>query len=242
MSSPYQHIRSYPHREDTFKDTFMPFFTQERNDAAESLIVKNATALYYRACCLNLGDFQWSDLTLFSLLNSFKHFALDSDELSVLLECYKTLYPHEPVELCFLSTVARKYSNIMLGTEKFGSKMDCRNLCSARIMASWTTSDGSIDTTAARRPGIITFYIVHSVKINGIFFQHVFAVVWWYKLDDDQDYFGKPVQVWKLNDYEPCGPALFMPVQRIAQRYACCSVTLNGHEKLVVSPVPRLFH
>ena len=84
-----------------FQDTFMPFFTQERNDAAESLIVKNATALFYSACCLNLGDFQWSDLTLVNLPNSFKHFALDSDELSVLLECYKTLYPHEPVELCF---------------------------------------------------------------------------------------------------------------------------------------------
>ena len=59
-----------------------------------------------------------------------------------------------------LSTVARKYSNIKLGTEKFGSKMDCRNLRSARIMASWRTSDGSIDTTAARRPGIVTFYMV----------------------------------------------------------------------------------
>ena len=70
----------------------------------------------------------------------------------------------------------------------------------------------------------------------------VFAVVWWYKFDEDQEYFGKPVQVWKRDEYEPCGPALFMPVQRIAQRYASCSVTLNGHRKLIVSPVPRLFH
>jgi len=94
----------------------------------------------------------------------------------------------------------------------------------------------------ARRSGIVTFYIVHSVKINGQFNQHVFAVVWWYKFDEDQEYFGKPVQVWKLDEYEPCGPALFMPVQRIAQRYASCSVTINGRKKLIVSPVPRLFH
>ena len=111
-----------------FKDTFMPFFTQESSDPAESLIVKNATALFNSACCLNLGDFQWSNLTHVTLPRSFKHFALDPDELRLLLHCYKTLYPHETIELPFLSRVARKYSNIMLGSEKFGSKMDCRNL------------------------------------------------------------------------------------------------------------------
>ena len=123
-----------------------------------------------------------------------------------------------------------------------GSKMDCRNLRSARVMASWTADDGSIDINAPRRPGIVNFYLVHSVKINGEFFQHAFAVVWWIKTDHDQGHFGKPAQVWKRYDYEPSGPAVFMPVQRIAQRFACCSVKLNGVDKLVVSPIPRLFH
>ena len=41
---------------------------------------------------------------------------------------------------------------------------------------------------------------------------------------------------------EPCGPALFMPVQRIRQKYACSSVTLHGVKKLVSSPIPRVFH
>ena len=76
-----------------FQDTFMPFFIQERNDAVESLIVINAIALFNSTCCLNLRDFQWSDLTLVSLPNSFKRFALDSDELGVLLDCCKTLHP-----------------------------------------------------------------------------------------------------------------------------------------------------
>ena len=109
-------------------------------------------------------------------------------------------------------------------------------------MASWAASDRLNDISTVRRPGIVTFYIVHSVKINEKFVQHVFAVVWWNKGDKDQDFFGKPVQVWKFDEYEPCGPALFMPVQRIAQKYACCSVTLHGHTKLVTSPLPRLFH
>ena len=35
----------------------------------------------------------------------------------------------------------------------------------------------------------------------------MFAVVWWYQFDENQEYLGKPVQVWKLNEYAPCGPA-----------------------------------
>ena len=126
-----------------FQDNFMPFFAQERKDLSESLIVKNAIRLFNSACCLNLGDFQWSNLALVGLPNIFKHFVLDADELKLLLDCYKTLYPRKQTEIS--SSVARKYSNIMLRTEKFGSKMDCRNLRSARIIASWTAEDGSID-------------------------------------------------------------------------------------------------
>ena len=145
---------------------------------------------------LNLGDFQWSDLTLVSLPSSFRHFALDAEELKVLLECYQTLYPREEIKL--VSCVARKYTLFLeLRTEKFGSKMDCRNLRSARIMASWTGDDGSIDTTAARRPGVVNSYILHSVKLNGNFHQYAFAVVRWYKTDHDQEHFAKPAEVWK---------------------------------------------
>ena len=44
-----------------------------------------------------------------------KHLALDSDELGVLLGCYKTLYPNEHIELACLSMIfARTYSTIFL--------------------------------------------------------------------------------------------------------------------------------
>lgn len=70
-----------------FQDTFLPFFSQERSNSVESLNVRNAIALFNSACCLDVEDCCWSDLTLVSLPNSFKHFALDSDELRVLLGC-----------------------------------------------------------------------------------------------------------------------------------------------------------
>lgn len=140
-----------------FQENFMPFFAREKGDFSDHLIVSNATQLFNSAHCLNLGDFQWSDLTLVGLPSRFKHFVLDSDELRVLNDCYKTMYPIEKIELT--SSVARKYSTIMLGTEKFGSTMDCRNLQSARVMASWTTDDGCIDTSAPSRPGIVRQFL-----------------------------------------------------------------------------------
>ena len=97
-----------------------------------------------------------------------------------------------------------------------------------------------IDTSVPRRPGIVNFYIVQTVKVSGEFHQHAFAVVWWYKTDCDQGHLGKPAQILKLHDYEPCGPSLFMPVQRIVQKFACCSVEVNGVDKLMVSLIPRI--
>ena len=89
-----------------FQEIFLPFFFHESHDLYENFVVNNATSLFNSAYCLNLGDFQWSDLTLVSLLSSFKHFALNPDELRLLFECYKALNPREEIELS--SSVARK--------------------------------------------------------------------------------------------------------------------------------------
>ena len=47
-----------------FQENFMPFFAQEKGDFSDHFIVSNATQLFNSARYLNLGDFQWSDLTL----------------------------------------------------------------------------------------------------------------------------------------------------------------------------------
>ena len=98
-----------------FQEHFLPFFSQESHDLSENFGVNNATKLFNIAYYLNLRDFQWGDLTLVSPPNSFKHFALNPDELRLLFECYKALYPREEIELS--SSIARKFSNVLLGTE-----------------------------------------------------------------------------------------------------------------------------
>ena len=98
-----------------FRDHFMPHFVQEKTDLFEGFIVKNATKLFKCACCLNLEERHWSDVTLVNFSNSFKHFSLDDDGLKLLLEGYKALYQDKEIELP--SSIVRKYSNVMLGTE-----------------------------------------------------------------------------------------------------------------------------
>ena len=88
----------------------------------------------------------------------------------------------------------------------------------------------------------VNFYILHSVKLNGKYHQHSFAVVWWFKADGEKEHFGKPAQVWKRYDYVPCGPAHLYTCTRMRQKFACCSVKLNKAEKVVVNLIPRSFH
>ena len=69
----------------------MPFFNKEGSSCGENFSFKTATQLINSACCWHLKHFQWSDLTLVSLPSTYKQFGLDSDELDLLLDCYKIL-------------------------------------------------------------------------------------------------------------------------------------------------------
>lgn len=60
-------------------------------------------------------------------------------------------------------------------------------------MVFWIIDDGCIDIFVLSRFGIVNFYIIYSVKINGEFYLYVFVIVWWYKVDCDEGYFGKLV-------------------------------------------------
>ena len=227
-----------------FQDTFLPFFNQTRNGCGDvaNFSAINAIQLLKNSRVNRLEDIPWSHFSLVGFPTSYKHIALEEEEMHLLVGCYQALYPEEGISVACLQSVARKYAYILLGSEKFGSKMDCRSLRSARVMASWVGEDGRIDSSAEKRPGKVNFYVLHSVKIKDECRQHVLACIWWYKADCDKDVYGNPVQVWQANEYENCGPSTFMPVQRIAQTFAASSVKQRGKEKLIVNPIPRTFH
>jgi len=72
--------------------------------------------------------------------------------------------------------------------------------------------------------------------------QFVFACVNWHSRDNEIDCYGNPAQVWKAREFDVPGPAVFMPVQRILSTFAACSVKRQNFDKLVVTPMPRLFN
>ena len=76
------------------------------------------------------------------------------------------------------------------------------------------------------RSGIIRYFIVHSLEIEGSQESHAFAVVNWLKSSEEDFGFGNPLLVWHPNDFEHAGPAVFLPVQRI---YLVTKSTLDKH-------------
>jgi len=226
-----------------FSENFVQFFDEQRKTVIENFNALNATKLFNAATCYNLGEVNWSDLRYLILPNSYKLVAIDSDDLQLLLSCYKVIYPHSNIALSSLALCARKYPRVSLGTETFGSKMDNRNLRSSRILASWSDKNGNINPSADVRPGQVNFFIKHCVEIDNVPCEHVFACICWYSHDESKDHFKKPIQVWKLKTFDNPGPSIYLPVQRIMQTFACCeSVQISGEKKLIISPIPRLYY
>ena len=96
-----------------------------------------------------------------------------------------------------LSKTVRRFGSIIIGPEKFGSKLECRSLRSARIIASWTDNHGIISPNAVLWPGRVDCFIQHTLKVGSQSQQHVFALVDWYTEDESKDKYGKPVEVWE---------------------------------------------
>ena len=89
------------------------------------------------------------------------------------------------------------------------------------------------------RPGIIRYFIVHSVEINGQQNIHVFAVVDWLTSSEQDFGYGNPLSVWLAKDFENAGPAVFLPVQRIHSKFLSADKLYSGQNYLVVSPICR---
>ena len=92
---------------------------------------------------------------------------LDSDDCQLLEETYQAMYPDKHMLPGMVGEVCRKYSSVLLAGEKIGSRMECRSLQSARIMASWADQDGQVSSRAAFRPDIVLFFFTNTIKFRG---------------------------------------------------------------------------
>jgi len=119
-----------------FQENFMPFFKQSSTFESSEFSAINALYFSKSACCHDLKEVTWNDLSLVNLPNSYQYMTLDVDDLNLLLECYRHLLPADDhLTIDSLSSIARRYAYVFLGSKKFGSKKDNKSLRSARVMA-----------------------------------------------------------------------------------------------------------
>ena len=223
-----------------FSETFTPFFKKFRQ-TAECMPV-GSSALLRISTHAHLGVVDWSDISCLTLPSAYKFMHLDFNDRQLLTETYQAMYPESHIEPVMVGEVCRKYSSVTLAEEKVGSRLECRTLRSARVMASWADNNGHINPSAAVRPGFVKFFFVNTVKFEGDQYKkHVFACIDWYKEDSQKELYRHPVEVWKLKSFNQAGPATFMPVQRLHCKFADAHLKINGVEKLIVCPIQRTF-
>ena len=141
-------------------------------------MIKLGPKLINAALSSNLLDIDWRMLESEVCLPRFHRVrTLDTDDLSSLLAVYKSMYGERITSVDCMANTVRRFGSVVIGPEKFSSKLDCRSLRSARIIASWTDHEGSISGCAGLTPGNVDCYIQHIVKMESERWPHVFALV-----------------------------------------------------------------
>ena len=180
----------------------------------------------------------WTDLTSIRFESSYKLASLDRDELNTLRSVYVTMYPKVTEASLALATIYKKYKSLSVGGERYGSTAGSRLCPYARIIASWCGDNGVVNL-GSMRPGIVRYFMVHSVEIKGKQTIHAFAVVNWLKSSEQDLGFGNPLSVWLPDNTEHGGPAVFLPVQRIHSKFLFVDKLYSGQRYLICSPICR---
>ena len=163
--------------------------------------------------------------------STYKLQSLDSKDRDALLSVYQSLYPQLAIEVKDMAEILKKFSTISLRNQRYGSKLECRSLRSAWILASWGNEEHLRLDSLSFVAGYVLFLFPHSIKLGQRFVEHVFACTVWQKEDEDPEQFGNPTKTWKLNKYVAHGPSRFLPVERIYCRYSAAEILLDGETK-----------
>ena len=180
----------------------------------------------------------WADLTSVRFESFYKLASLDRDELSTLCSVYVTMYPKAAEASLALATIYKKFKSLSVGGERYGSTAGSRLCPYARIIASWCGDNGVINL-GIMRPGIVRYFMVHSMEIKGKQNIHAFEVVNWLKSSEQDLGFGNSLSVWLPDKFEHGGPAVFLPVQRIHSKFLFVNKLYSGQRYLICSPICR---
>ena len=163
---------------------------------------------------------------------------LEMYEARALHQLYQRLYPSLQLSLFSLfykKSLRASVADIILESSQVSNK-------NSVIMAAWHST--SMEHTSPY-VGVIQHFIHHSLSVHcdsdvDKSIPHIFAYVKWFKKHRSFDFFGSSATV-VTEDFEPFSPFSFIPVQRISNRCAHGSLSIDfgkGFEENVVVVIP----
>jgi len=162
----------------------------------------------------------------------------DSDLLPYLKSCYSHYLPDidilEVPQLCRKYKMAQFCSHTLKGTKCTEEKFAC-------IQAYWIGSDGKISESQENQlcTGKIEFFFTQCLLVGSEYKEVKMAKIKWFQEHHARFYMYKPVEIWCNDLYKPCGPATFMPLNKIREVCVTCEITINNEKVLALNPIRK---
>ena len=143
-------------------------------------------------------------------------------DLYYLTQVYSVIYSDYSSQMPFIQKTYGVFSDLTIMGERFLS-VKSRSQRSSVIVAKWCGANGQIDTSVSSkyRYGEVQHFIQHNMTSpeTKTLQKHLFAAVQWFRIHPRQGCTAKPLEI-VSTDFEPEGPATFIPVSRIKCRCA----------------------
>ena len=222
------------------QDTFLPIFHRGKDKVSRT---ENMLHSYYKLSQMeSFSGVEWYDNRNIQAPTCYESELLKPEYIGGLFQAYRTMYPdHTNICLDDIQLTVKKFGSLLLGAERFGSKIECRNLRTARILASWHAADGSVSSTSPLSPGIVDYYISHKLHVNGMQREHYFAFVRWFKKHTRKQCLGtfNTLPVYHASKFEQFGSSCFLPVHRIHSLFTGATLSIDSVNLLAVCAIPR---
>ena len=176
---------------------------------------------------------------------------LDSYEVAYLKDMYESIFSSQQNLLLEVTCLYHQFERVKVADKMLSSKR-AKSDHSSFVAARWFGRNASINVSQPNpcRPGKIFFFLKHRITIQSNnktnTYCSLLAFVGWYKIHPEKDYLLSPITLWSP-DYEPIGPASFIPISRIA--YRCAQVqkhmefrerSYNNGQTVIIVPINKI--
>ena len=237
-------------------DLFIKYFggilvnDKEKVSGTLQQIFNGNTSWRDKSSTMNPRDISWKgDASKFCPFPPMKTKVLDDTSHKDLQKMYKIVLGNDNnISDIFVPKTYLQATSM----EVYGEICDSTSSPSPRarhIISSWFCKGTIIGDANEFRPAVIEYFLKQCIQVrqrngNLISETYLLACVSWFKPHEKKYSLHSPLEVWCKSDFEPDGPASFLPVGRISCRFCPIEgeITLVGRQKenvMVVNPMQQ---